>query len=116
MFIYYFTDVLFEPEDESEYNSINLIFVFLFPITLFSSLIIILSSICCLEFPICKTVIYVLLFIFKGCVIFRLLWYFHNKHFDKKIICDILIGGTFIILCLFSFSYQIQLIMLKIYL
>ena len=86
MFIYYCTQVLFEPEDESEFNYIHIYSVFLFPITFFSSLIIIISCICCLEYPICKTVIYVLLFIFKGCFIFKLLGYFHNTHFDKKII------------------------------
>ena len=103
----------FYAKDEGDKFSIDLISAFVLPITFFISLIIILTTIFCLEYPILKIVIYVLLFIVKGFGIIYLLEYLHEEHFNGRIISDILIGILFISLCVCSFTYQIKLIILK---
>ena len=94
-------------ESESEYFSSSLSLIFLLPLTAFVSLLIILNSLFCLDFPLIKIFFYVLLLLAKGVFVIN----FFELYSESVFSCA-LMGIAFFGLCSCSFIYTIKLCIL----
>ena len=91
-------------ESESEYFGSGLSLFFFLPLTAFDSILIILNSLFCLDFPLIKMFFYVLLLLGKGvCVIV-----FFDL-FSETVFSCVLMGIAFFGLCVCLLIYTIKL-------